>query len=73
MPHTKLPTSHGPNPAAGPFIATTCEKIAPTSTTSTAVPNISLKMFAKGLRTAALVQKTPSFAAGSGVSRQCGA
>ena len=73
MPHTRLPTSHGPTPAAGPFIATPCEKMAPATTTSTAVPTISLKMFASGLRTAALVQKTPSLAAGSGVSLQCGA
>ena len=30
-------------------------------------------VLASGLRTAALVQKTPSFAAGSGVRPQCGA
>jgi hypothetical protein len=46
--------------------------MAAATTTSTAVPKTSLSRLKAGLRTAALVQKTPSLAAGSGVSRQCG-
>ncbi len=73
MPHTRLPTSHGPIPAAGPLAETPCEPTAAATTTRTAVAKASLKMLSTGLRTAALVQNTPSLSTGPGVSFQCGA
>src|ERR1035441_91438 len=73
MPQTRLATSHGPIPAAGPVAETPWEKMAPATTTNIMVPMISLAMFASGLLIAGPVQKMPSLAAGSGVGFQCGA
>ena len=72
MLHTRQATSHGASAGAGPLAATPLEPMAMATTTSTAAPRISLIRFQKGARMAGPVEKTPSLAAGSGVSFQCG-
>src|SRR5208282_2865507 len=72
IPQTKDATRYGPSPAPTPLAETSFEKIAAITNTSTRVARISLTRFHAALRIAGAVQNMASFAAGSGVSFQCG-
>src|SRR6266849_321584 len=70
--HTRTPHSHGPNPAGRPVDDTDLlTKLKPT-TIRQIVAIVSVSRLAGRFRMAGAVQKTASFATGSGVTFQCG-